>query len=367
MRNGKASAGDAVFSSSPSTSATRLRQGEFDPCISHHKLALEKLVGRNKLGRDVLREFEVLAVSEQLFEGYLYDIGVSDDKVQAIVSWRDQLYRTLATASRTSIDQLALNLHEASFKGGSRFEIAITHALEVMGFRACRDGASGKKDILLFAPAGEATFRLTIEAKGKKHGALINDDAEISGADAHRADVNADHAVVVGRKFQGFELTKSEPPMVLRECLTSGRVSIMEVDAMVALLHAMNRYHYPLDMVKEVFTAIESPAEKLERIRKLDQPFEAFDYAQLLNRIDFQQGDRGRGRAVSYLTIWQDWYQDDLELEDFERKLSALHIIAYPLIIFDASRQQVALRQSPAMILERVHSMLEANDRPALD
>jgi hypothetical protein len=62
-------------------------------------------------------------------------------------------------------------------------------------------------------------------------------------------------------------------------------VSIMTVDAHCRLHQAMERYHYRLDLLKDVFTSIEPPAAKLRRIDSLREPMEGFDYKLALNRI----------------------------------------------------------------------------------
>lgn len=330
---------------------------------------LEDRFGSGKRAAEMLREYEALAISERLFEGYLYDTGLAEHLVQEIVSWREEMYRQLASANDQSPFQIGRRLEEASHQGGAKFESAIVNALNAMGFVAERDGKSGEKDVLMRAPCGADSYLLTFEAKGKKgQGALANDDAEIAGADAHRAAANAEFAIVVARKFQGFEryVPGGEKPAILNECLTSGRVSIVEVEALIKLLEIMDRYSYPLTQVKDVLVAIESPAEKLIRLQKFEYPMEQFDYRTLLEAIWKTQKNLTDGLAVPYTTIYFEhkYHKKGLSQDDFKGKVVALTALAYPLIEHDETRQQVALRQEPDKIAEQVARILRTPMKP---
>ena len=319
--------------------------------------ALEGQFGSGKVGRDILREYEQIAIAEQLFIGFLYEIGLSNDKVNAIAKFRDQQFRLIAEGNQESLATIASNLLEASHKSGDVFENAIVKALGAMGFVARRDGQSGKKDILLVAPAGKESYTLTFEAKGKTSGAVNNDEAEVGGATAHRDEAKATHAVIVAREFAGFK--NKDEPQILKECQSAGSVSIMQVDSLIEMMYVMNRYFYPLDTVKEVFTTIESPVAKLNRIAELNRPLETFDYRSLLEEIWLRQGRDTKGRDVPYLRLIYEVYDEILSEDELERKLSALQALAYPLIQLDTTRQRVALRQAPNKIVDLIRSKLE--------
>ena len=324
--------------------------------------AISKVAGSGKKGGRIIREYELLAISETLFEGYLIDIGLPLERVQEIVSWRNDMYKVLAGVTRTPLEQLEVELREASHKGGKHFENAIKTVLEHMGFIAERDGASGEKDILMRAPAGDHSYKLTFEAKGKKSkndgkdSGLPNDAAEISGAESHRLKAGAEHAVIVTRKFAGF--VKSGEPAVIEECMAvGGTVSIMETEALIELARTMEIYAYPLDMVKGVFTAVETPAKKLDRIRGLRKPFEDFDYYGLLENIWKKQDEIYDGQPVSWHTLYHESYRTTgISKEEFGEKIAALSTLASDRIVFRNEAQLVALRQSPSRIAERIEN-----------
>ena len=61
--------------------------------------AIENTVGSGKKAREILRAIDILAVSERLLEGYLYDLGIPDDQVAMIVTWRDGLLSNDGTST----------------------------------------------------------------------------------------------------------------------------------------------------------------------------------------------------------------------------------------------------------------------------
>ncbi len=313
-------------------------------------------LGGGKVAKEAIAEFEYLFIMETLFEGYLYEIGIPDEKVLAIMEWRDRTFRLLATTDRQSPYQAIQNLEAASYRGNTQFEQALVEVLQMMGFKAEKDGASGKKDVILSAYAGDNSYTLTFEAKGKSSGALPNDDAEVGGAQSHCREAKAEHAVIVAREFAGFkQLKDGEKPAILKECEASGIVSIMTVEAIGKLLYAMTKYFYSLDLVKSVFTTIESPEEKLQRIEKLENPIQDLDYRELLERIYEEQEGLSDGRPVSYFTIFQKYYKDEFKFEEeFVPKLSALHTLAFPNIQFNKEKDRIALKQSPENIARAI-------------
>lgn len=320
---------------------------------------IRERTGDSQKGTAILREYESLAVSEKLFEGYLYDLGLSEEMVENITTWRDGMYRALAKASRDPIEQLARELQDASYKPGNTFEKAIARVLEEMGFKAEHDGASGKKDILMVAPAGDRTYKFTFEAKAMKghSDSLSNSEAEVGGAVRHRDKVGAEWAVIVSRKFAGFETNRVEEPAIIGECTSARGVSILTVEALTKLLKAVDRYKYPLTELKEIFTTLEPPAEKILRIEKLDKPLLSFDYLELLEKIRAAQEERSDGKPYPWAAIYFDHYKH-LDKDDFRRKVLALAGMA-PLHIFVNEKDEIALLQSPDKICSVIYQSLE--------
>lgn len=319
---------------------------------------VEDEFGSGKRAKQLIRVLEQLAVRDALEEGFLHEIGMSDEKIAAVRAWREKYMRTLAVMPIGTVNELAAQLDQASYVPGAAFEDAIVKVLDAMGFEATRDGASGKKDLGVRATCGPSAYSFTFEAKGSKN-PVANDAAEIAAAAAHRDAHQAQHAVVVARKFAGFDQPKAgELAAVLKECTSVGGVSIVTTDALVALLRLVRRFGYPLDLIKDVFTIVESPAEKTKRIADLSKPSPGFDWRQLLEDIWTWQGGQYVGDVVPARAILQlnpAWAKNR---ELFFRNLIALSALAPMLVVFDEAREQVVLRQKPEIVIDAIERSL---------
>ncbi len=328
--------------------------------VSHpYYQSLEERIGTTKRSQEFYRVYDLFAIGEQLLEGYLYDLGLDTDMVDHIMKWRDGLFRELAQAYKEAPSDLAIEVTNSSYVGGKRFEIALTSLLSAMGFKAERLGASGKEDVSIVATIGPNSYSFIFEAKGSKN-KIENDSAEVSGAASHRDEVSADYAVVVAREFTGFSSTRKDTkPAILRECEATGGVSIMTTDALIKIADVVHEFGYPLDVIKDVFTTIESPTEKLERIRRLGSPAEDFNYKLLLETIWEAQNNEAKGDVVSYRPIWQAHWKNSMTIDDFEQKIVALETLAAGRIRVILNAREVYILQSPEIVLEAMDKSLQ--------
>ena len=258
-----------------------------------------------------------------------------------------------------------MELINTSYGGNEPFENALTQILNDMGFRCERDGAAGKKDVLLVATVGPESYTLSFEPKGSVK-PLPNDKAEISGAASHRKDAGAEHAIVVAREFAGFGRDGGrQDAAVLKECLESEVVSLMTVEAIIELHKAVDQFGYPLDLLKDVFCAIETPKAKLERIRRLQSPTQGFDYKALLDDIWQRQGSESKNDLVPYKHVYQSnptWKA--MTFDDFQNKLIALETLAEGRILLHLEQREIILRQEPTKIIDQIEVALNL---PAID
>jgi len=318
--------------------------------------ALRDRLGGGKKAKEALRAFDLVAVSEMLLEGHLFDIGVDSDEVDAILAWRDGLFRALAAGYKDAPEDVVAAATAASFLGDEPFESALADLLREMGFEATRDGASGEKDILVIAPTGPGAQRFTIEAKGSK-GQVSNEKAVAAAAANHRDKVDASHAVIVAREFSGF--TNKDWPAILEECQAVGGVSIADLNTLVELFRAVRRFFYPLEMLLPALEVLEKPADKLQRIHSLTHPTDSFDYAELLDEIWTRQGAQAAGDPVPFRSVHQDiWKQRGIEFEDFKLRLTALVTLSRGLMSIRTTANEVVLLQHPDIITEAIRASL---------
>jgi hypothetical protein len=337
-------------------------QSSFQVNSSHPFVkALDATVGTGKKAREILRTLDVLAVSERLLEGYLYDIGLPDAQVSQIVTWRDGLLRTMGIRLRENPEELERAVRDTSFTGGKDFENAIADVFRAMGFVANRDGAPGKKDILAVAPIGRTTYSFSVEAKGCNE-ALASDDADVANAAAHRDEVGADFAVIVAREFQGFQKGGDEPQIIKDCAAASGDVAIMTVDTLIDLYRVTKKLSLPLDALPEVIRMLEAPTKKVERIGQIADPTTSFDWMSLLDQIWSLQQGSALGDVVPYRSLWQDkWRETFPEIEEFTLRLTALEALATPLMTVDTSKEHVTLLQAPEIIADRISTVAAAD------
>lgn len=340
--------------------------GGFQVNLTHPLLkAVQLRLGGGRKAQEAMRAFDLFAVSERLFEGYLHDTGIPDEQINRILRWRDGLLRAMALRYEAApTEEVVSEVQEASYSGGKAFEDALAKLFGRMGFETARDGASGHKDVLVVAPIGIDEYRFTVEAKGSQK-AINNDDAEIGGADAHRDQVGAKMAIVVAREFAGFVREREEKPAILQECETSGRVTIVTVDTLAKLLEAVRAYHYPLSDILNVLEEVESPAEKLDRVQGLRNPTEGFDFRGVLEEIWKRQQGQAQGDMVPYRTLWQAgpnrW--GETSPEGFLHRLHALEALSgYLLRVLD-SEKSVIMYQNPEIVANCIQQAVEVQER----
>lgn len=325
--------------------------------------ALEKRFGRSRAAKEFLRAYDLFAVSERLLEGHLLDLGMGEAEVAGILEWRDGLFRELAHAYEMGPADVIAEMYRTSYLGDRPFEKALRNVFQDMGFHSEHDGGSGKKDVLVLASVGPESYMFTVEAKGSK-GSVDNKTAAVGAAANHRDQVGAEHAVIIAREFAGFGPDgDSEDAAVLKECRATGGVSIMTIDA-IALVHkAIDRFGYPLAMLRDIFMTAETPAAKLSRIHGLSEPTVDFDYAGFLHEVWRRQGGEAEGDSVPYKSVYQQTptWREAMSFKDFELKLVALDTLAAGRIRLATTPKEILLRQAPERILHQIERALRGD------
>jgi Histidine kinase-, DNA gyrase B-, and HSP90-like ATPase len=321
---------------------------------------LEERLGKKKKFQPFYQALDLISISELILQGYLYDLGISDEKVRKIVNWRDELFRQLAENYRINKSNFAMELKNTSYLGWEVFEVALANILEDMGFKCERDGASGEKDILLLATIGTESYKFIFEAKGSAN-PVRNVPAAVASAAAHRDAVGATHAVIVAREFDGLTKdTNAEDRAILNECKATSGVSIMTVEALIKLHEVMDEYQYPLDLLKDIFTKLETPFEKLKSIETLQNPTDNFEYQAFLESVWRKQANEAEGEFVDVNTIRQEntvWKKTFSETE-FAIKIVALATIAGGVIILKSDNQKINIKQHPEKIIGLIERIL---------
>jgi hypothetical protein len=298
--------------------------------------AVAQKLGGGKKAAEFFRVYDLFSIAERLLEGHLYDVGIDDALVTEVLDWRDDLFRELAKSYAHARVEVLNDLHNTSYEGDAPFERAIAKVLNGMGFHAEHAGGSGNEDVLLAATVGPSSYSFVFEAKGSTK-PVQADKSEVSGAASHRDAANAEHAVIIAREFQGFRANpNNEDAQVLKECRAVGRVSIMTVEALSELYDAIETFGYPLDMLKDVFTVVETPSAKLARIRSLTLVTDGIDNRALLDEIWRRQRGEAANDYVPYRSVFQsrnEWRKAGLDA--FQQRLVALETLSNGRIVLN--------------------------------
>lgn len=358
--------GPRIDPSSPSVNRGAL--GEDEPLValdergfvvnySHPLLeAVQRRIPQTEKYREAYRVVELFAVADELLEGYMFDIGVPEERIDAVMRWRDGLLRAMAAKLSGADEEVIAEVHEASHRGKADFENAIARVFGLMGFEAKRVGAPGTEDVLVVAPIGPADFRFIVDAKGSKN-PVPSDNTELGPAAGHRDAVAGEWAVVVAREFVGF--TKGDAAAVIRDCEAVGKVSVVTVEALVELYRAVKTYYYPLELVRDVLWTVETPEAKLTRIAAMQHPVDDFDFRGVLDEIWRAQSEEARGFPVPILSVMfkrKEWKA--MGQQEFEQRLLGMETLARGLMRIGDSN--VTILQSPDNVAEQIQASVEA-------
>lgn len=329
---------------------------------------LEKRLPRTKRNREAHRVIELFAVADRLLEGYMWDLGITEEYIRRVAGWRDALLRAMA-AKLSGLDAAVIEaVSKASYAGDKEFEDALAELFRLMGFDADRDGAPGMKDILVVAPIGEDHFGFVVEAKGCGT-ALKNSEAKVDAAANHRDAAGVDWAIVVAREFAGFK-TK-ETPAVLAQCHAVSKVvrlggteieksvSVVTVECLLELYKAMRTFYYPLTVVPDLLRVVEAPSRKLERIRCLQHPTENFDFAVLLEELWELQRTEGERSVIPIKALkWKRPEWKEMQLDDFKWRIFGLEALSRGLI--RTTGDDINMLQSPEIVAEQIRASVDA-------
>lgn len=320
---------------------------------------IEAQAGGGKKGQAILSAFDLVAISERLIEGFLFGRGVSDEQIRDLLEWRDALFRALAEGFSKNPEDAVLEVRASSVAGGARFEHAVTALMNLMGFVAVRDGASGKQDITVTAPVGPSHRVFTVEPKGSAE-AVGNVTAAIASAAAHRDEVpGAVHAVVIAREFAGFK--GKDEPAILKECQSTSGVSVMHVETLIQMYEALSKYAYPLETLMDAMFVVETPEQKSQRVADLETPLEGFNIRQLLDDIWERQQGESASDVVPVRTLWQsrpEW-KDEMAFGEFTARVLALDSLTGSILNYDLIEKTIFMAQAPEYVSAEVNRSLD--------
>lgn len=342
---------------------------------------LVSLVGNNSRTQSVIREIELLAISETLFEGFLLDIGLEENLVAEILDWRDKQYRVFANLNQDKFHVLLSNFEAAvSNRNVADFKAALIKLLKSIGFDAELVRNAGK-DWIKIKTFGSDSYTVAFEIQSKKTLGPISQEVTaqsvISSAAKHVEDFETNLAVVIVGDITGF--TEQEIPDMLSLCLSTSGVTLMNAANIQELASAMHRFYYDHASIKPIFTAVESPRAKLDKIGLLRLPAKDFDFNELIEFIIEEHKRFGMNVAFPFRNVYLRFYSQPkkdvvtgkvvpaLDEKVFITKLRALASISEPHLTFDFKAMTVALGQAPERVRAAIATNLTEPEKDVLD
>lgn len=205
---------------------------------------------------------EILVITEVLTEAHLYEIGIDETDIHAIMKSRDDTFRQLAFADRESLPAAAQLLHD-SVANPTGLEDAVYRAFLSLGFETQRIGGPGKPDGYAEAFLGYDSngaskyYSLTYDAKSTCTSRIAAGTAKLSGLKRHQTDYSATYSVEVSIGYQGQDDSESA---ISKESVQQ-RVTVMKVQDLARLLLYAVPKQLGLAKLEDLFKTCFTPSQ----------------------------------------------------------------------------------------------------------
>ncbi len=215
---------------------------------------------------------ESVAITEVLTEAYLYELGIDEGLINAIMRKRDITLRQLALSDREGIPAVAQLLRD-SVANPTGLEDAVHRVFLALGFEASKIGGNGKPDgkaeAILGYSADEKSrsYSLTYDAKSTSKKKIAAGTAKLAGIKRHQTDYNATFAVEVAIGYQGDD----DPESAISKEARQQKVTIIKVQDMIRLLFLVAPKQIGLSRLRELFETCYAPYEVTEWINNIEK------------------------------------------------------------------------------------------------
>jgi hypothetical protein len=316
----------------------------------------------------------LFAMAEVLLESQLHQAGYSQERVDSVMSMRDQYLRDVAQASGRRTALIISKALQNARNDESKLEEEVVAAFNSLGFEAARDGRKGKADGIARAPLSADSkgnprhYSVTLEAKSKKRDGATVSAATIDVAviAKHRDEYHSQHAIVVGPLFptslgdkativklidKDRELTKNsgEPKTI----------TLITVDDLARLVRLAPVKNVTLSRLRALFESCRTPEDCKKWIDTVEaSQLEKRPFKEVIETIH-QQQKRYTRAAVGYdaLRVALGARTPPIEYETNEGLIDlckAMMEMAKGYIT--ATNLAVELDQSPAIVLAAIES-----------
>ncbi len=268
--------------------------------------------------KKVREPLELMMMAEVLSEAQLHVQGIERTTIDAFLSERDQLLRSLANESgRQSAVSIAQALSEAR-NDPVQLEQCVNAAFRSLGFEVSSYGKPNEPDGVASAylspsAGGELQhYRVSLEAKSKQAPAVkvSAHSVNISAIARNRDEFKCDHAVIVGPAFptaRGENSALAKEIRIDREKHAGSEkprtITLINIDDLAKLVRLCPVKQIGLKKLRELFQECSLPEESARWVKKIEgMNVEQPPYREILKTIAQLQKEFS-GERVSYAAL----------------------------------------------------------------
>lgn len=237
---------------------------------------------------------ENIIIAEVLTEAYMYELGIDESIINAIIRRRDETLRQLAYSDMESIPAVAQLLHD-SLSDATGLETAVYRALYALGFDTVKIGGNGTPDGKATAHLGydadgmSKSYSLTYDAKSTSKQKISASTAKLSGLKRHQKDYKADYCLEVAVGYEGEDDLNSA---ISKEAIQQ-KVTVMKAKDLAQLLLYSIPNQLGLSQLQELFETCYAPKDVSAWVEKfVNNVPEKGPYYELIDIVyEFQKTD----------------------------------------------------------------------------
>jgi hypothetical protein len=323
---------------------------------------------------------EMFSMAEVLLEAHLYQSGLKQDQIDAVMTARDQLLRYVAQESGRRTALTVANALRNARNDENRLEIEVVEAFRSLGFDATRVGGKGKPDGVAKAhlsPGADGKprrYATTLEAKSKKRdGAKLKTKTfGVSTIVRQRDEARCEHAIVVA---PAFDHTPGKASALAREIkadrdstAANGRprtITAIHVEDLARLVQLRPVKRLDLAKIREMLQTCSMPEQCKEWIDKVEKETVIKPpYGKIINAIhalqqeyDMAPVEYGALRVALGRETPPYKVQTNEDLMELCKAMAAM-ASSYEIA---ATNRTVELNQSPANVLAAIESATKAH------
>jgi hypothetical protein len=205
---------------------------------------------------------ENIVITEVLTEAYMYELGIDESHINAVMRGRDRTLRQLAYSDNDGIPAVAQLLRD-SLSNATGLEIAVYRALLALGFETVKIGGNGKPDGHATAQLGHNAdgsskrYSLTYDAKSTSGKKIAAGTAKLSGLKRHQEDFKADYCFEVAIGYEGEDDLNSA---ISKEAIQQ-RVTVMKAKDLAQILLYSIPNQLGLSHLEDLFKTCYAPLD----------------------------------------------------------------------------------------------------------